>query len=227
MDTGQGSVRLAALCQPARNSPAAWGWRPRPTPAATARPSKASAKPATGERAPCWWELAWSWLRLQPDSALSQWYNRRFAQGKRTRRVGIVALARRLAIALWRYLERGDTPRRSRAQADRRLSPRSRRPNALTSMARIIMIKGQRARNGGGSLRSDRPERWGASVTGDCQRTLRACCIGYRMRTSGTDRSSFEHWLERSSHPDLGSGCMSHVIPQLNLAVTPPPAVPE
>ena len=55
-------------------------------------------------------ELAWSWLRLQPDSALSQWYNRRFAQGKRTRRVGIVALARRLAIALWRYLERGEIP---------------------------------------------------------------------------------------------------------------------
>ena len=56
-------------------------------------------------------ELAWSWLRLQPDSALSQWFNRRFAGGgKRMRRVGIVALARRLAIALWRYLEHGEIP---------------------------------------------------------------------------------------------------------------------
>lgn len=55
-------------------------------------------------------ELAWSWLRLQPDSALSQWFNRRFAQGKRMRRVGIVALARRLGIALWRYLEHGQIP---------------------------------------------------------------------------------------------------------------------
>ena len=56
-------------------------------------------------------ELAWSWLRLQPDSALSQWFNRRFATGgKRMRRVGIVALARRLAIALWRYLEHGEIP---------------------------------------------------------------------------------------------------------------------
>jgi transposase len=56
-------------------------------------------------------ELAWSWLRLQPESALSQWFNRRFAGGgKRMRRVGIVALARRLAIALWRYLEHGEIP---------------------------------------------------------------------------------------------------------------------
>jgi transposase len=56
-------------------------------------------------------ELAWNWLRLQPDSALSQWFNRRFAAGgKRMRRVGIVALARRLAIALWRYLEHGEIP---------------------------------------------------------------------------------------------------------------------
>ena len=56
-------------------------------------------------------ELAWSWLRLQPDSALSQWFYRRFASaGKRMRRVGIVALARRLAVALWRYLEHGEIP---------------------------------------------------------------------------------------------------------------------
>src|SRR5262249_17883210 len=56
-------------------------------------------------------ELAWLWLRLQPDSALSQWFNRRFAGGgKRMRRIGIVALARRLAIALWRYLEHGVIP---------------------------------------------------------------------------------------------------------------------
>jgi transposase len=55
--------------------------------------------------------LAWSWLRLQPGSALTQWFNRRFAGGgKRMRRVGIVALARRLAIALWRYLETGRIP---------------------------------------------------------------------------------------------------------------------
>ncbi|MGE8454818.1 MAG: IS110 family transposase [Pseudomonadales bacterium] len=56
-------------------------------------------------------ELAWSWLRHQPTSQLTQWFNERFAPGsKRMRRVGIVALARRLAIALWRYLEYGEIP---------------------------------------------------------------------------------------------------------------------
>ena len=56
-------------------------------------------------------ELAWRWLRLQPDSELTRWFNRRFAAGsKRMRRIGIVALARRLAIALWRYVQNGEIP---------------------------------------------------------------------------------------------------------------------
>jgi transposase len=56
-------------------------------------------------------ELAWLWLRWQPDSALSQWFNQRFAHGgKRMRRIGIVALARKLLIALWRYTEHGVLP---------------------------------------------------------------------------------------------------------------------
>ena len=56
-------------------------------------------------------ELAWLWLRYQPDSALTQWFKTRFAGGgKRLRRIGIVALARRLGIALWRYLTQGTIP---------------------------------------------------------------------------------------------------------------------
>jgi transposase len=56
-------------------------------------------------------ELAWLWLRWQPGSALSQWYQRRFGAGnKRLRKVGIVALARKLLIALWRYAEHGELP---------------------------------------------------------------------------------------------------------------------
>ena len=56
-------------------------------------------------------ELAWMWLRHQPDSELSRWFARRTAgQGKRVRRIMIVALARKLAIALWRYLETGQIP---------------------------------------------------------------------------------------------------------------------
>ena len=60
-------------------------------------------------------EIAWIGLRFQPKSALSQWYQRRFAAGGlRMRRIGIVALARRLLIALWRYLEDGVIPQDAR-----------------------------------------------------------------------------------------------------------------
>ena len=59
-------------------------------------------------------EIAWAWLRLQPDSALSQWYQQRFGHGNsRMRRIGIVALARKRLIALWRYLETGEVPERA------------------------------------------------------------------------------------------------------------------
>jgi transposase len=60
-------------------------------------------------------EIAWLWLRFQPKSALSQWYQARFAGGGlRMRRIGIVALARKLLIALWRYLEDGVMPQGAR-----------------------------------------------------------------------------------------------------------------
>ncbi|HEY0726177.1 MAG TPA: IS110 family transposase, partial [Pyrinomonadaceae bacterium] len=56
-------------------------------------------------------EIAWAWLRFQPQTKLSQWYRRRFANsGKRMRRIGIVGVARRLVIDLWRYLEEGTIP---------------------------------------------------------------------------------------------------------------------
>lgn len=56
-------------------------------------------------------DLAWGWLRLQPGSELSGWYQRRFAAGgSRVRRIGIVALARKLLIALWRYWAKGQMP---------------------------------------------------------------------------------------------------------------------
>ena len=56
-------------------------------------------------------EIGWCWLRYQPQSELSQWYNRRFGHGsKRLRRIGIVALARKLLIALWRWVDQGILP---------------------------------------------------------------------------------------------------------------------
>jgi transposase len=56
-------------------------------------------------------ELSWCWLRYQPDSALSRWFQQRWGAGsKRHRKVGLVALARRLLIALWRFVECGLVP---------------------------------------------------------------------------------------------------------------------
>ncbi len=56
-------------------------------------------------------ELAWCWLRWQADSELSRWYGRRFGAGNgRSRKLGVVALARKLVIALWKYLEQGEIP---------------------------------------------------------------------------------------------------------------------
>lgn len=56
-------------------------------------------------------EIAWGWLRYQPESKLTKWYEQRFARGSsRVRRIGIVAVARKLLIELWRYLETGAIP---------------------------------------------------------------------------------------------------------------------
>jgi transposase len=58
-------------------------------------------------------EMAWLWLQYQPTSALAQWFAKRTqasGSNKRGRRIAIVAVARRLAIALWRYLKDGVIP---------------------------------------------------------------------------------------------------------------------
>jgi transposase len=56
-------------------------------------------------------EISWGWLRYQPQSELSLWYQRRFGHGsKRMRKIGIVAMARKLLVAFWRYLEYGEIP---------------------------------------------------------------------------------------------------------------------
>jgi transposase len=65
-------------------------------------------------------EIAWCWLKYQPDSELTHWYMERFGHGgKRMRKIGIVALARKLLVALWRYLETGEIP----AGAERKPQP--------------------------------------------------------------------------------------------------------
>jgi transposase len=62
-------------------------------------------------------QISWGWLRFQPQSKLSRWYMERFANGgKRMRRIGIVAVARKLSIDLWRYLEYGVVPEGARVR---------------------------------------------------------------------------------------------------------------
>ncbi|MFG1466884.1 IS110 family transposase, partial [Xanthobacter sp. DSM 24535] len=56
-------------------------------------------------------ELAWLWLRYQPESALAKWFRERLAGAKgRLKKVLLVALARKLLIALWRYASDGVVP---------------------------------------------------------------------------------------------------------------------
>ena len=60
-------------------------------------------------------QLAWLWLRYQPGSELAEWFRKRVGTlAGRTRRIAIVALARKLLIALWRYVETGDSSHRRR-----------------------------------------------------------------------------------------------------------------
>jgi len=56
-------------------------------------------------------QLAWLWLRNQPESALSAWYHDRIRDGKgRIKRIAITALARKLLVALWRFITQGLVP---------------------------------------------------------------------------------------------------------------------
>ena len=84
-----------------------------PTPYQSGERAREQGMTKSGNRHVRWMttELAWSWLRLQPDSALRVWFRERLGSGgKRWRRIGIVAVARKLLIALWRFLETGVRP---------------------------------------------------------------------------------------------------------------------
>jgi transposase len=84
-----------------------------PTPYQSGESAREQGVTKSGNRHVRWMitELAWSWLRFQPESALSMWFRARFGGGgKRMRRIGIVAVARKLLIALWRFLETGAVP---------------------------------------------------------------------------------------------------------------------
>src|SRR5207302_2651624 len=115
------SLPYSASAASARTSPPYWCARCSIGPSPTAASSPAtSASHRCPTRAEAWTaiearttliQLAWLWLRYQPGSALAAWFRERVGtlQG-RTRRIAIVAMARRLLIALWRYVETGVLP---------------------------------------------------------------------------------------------------------------------
>jgi len=85
------------------------------TPPAEAPPSEnndsSPEKTSTTVPATTMGQLAWLWLRNQPDSALSVWYRERVRDGKgRIKRIAITALARKLLVALWRFVTHGLVP---------------------------------------------------------------------------------------------------------------------
>ncbi len=87
------------------------GLAPSPYDSGDGRRSQGISKAGNGLARYCLIQAAWLWLRHQPNSALSQWFRQRTeVQGKRVRCIMIVALARKLAIALWRYVELGLIP---------------------------------------------------------------------------------------------------------------------
>jgi len=95
----------------ARELGALAGFTPTPYRSGNSEREQGISKAGIRRVRPAMVELAWLWLRWQPASALTQWYQRRFANGsKRIRRIGIVALARKLLVSLWRYLNDGVVP---------------------------------------------------------------------------------------------------------------------
>ncbi len=94
-----------------RELPALVGLAPSPYSSGEMQRDQGISKAGRGELRALLVELAWSWVRYQPDSKLTLWFNDRFGgAGKRSRRVGIVGVARKLLIALWRYVEQGVIP---------------------------------------------------------------------------------------------------------------------
>jgi transposase len=87
------------------------GLTPTPYDSGTSRREQGISK--AGNRRVRWMmvQLAWGWLEYQPQSELSRWYRARFAGGGAAqRKIGIVAVARKLLVALWKYLETGEPP---------------------------------------------------------------------------------------------------------------------
>jgi transposase len=86
------------------------GFTPTPHDSGTVRREQGISRAGNSRLQSVMVELAWGWVHWQPHSALTRWYRERFGSGPRARRIGIVALARKLCIALWRWATAGVLP---------------------------------------------------------------------------------------------------------------------
>ena len=82
-------------------------WRRRPGRVARSIMSRAVSKAGNPRLRAILVEMAWLWLRHQPGSALARWYHDRVRLGGRMKKVTIVALARKLLVAIWKYVIHG------------------------------------------------------------------------------------------------------------------------
>ena len=90
-------------------------------------------------------EIAWGWRRFQPRSALTQWYQQRCGHGRsRLRRIGIVAVARKLLMALWRFGETGVVPDGAVLKAAGRHEPRNGSAARLSWRGQLERSQGSR-----------------------------------------------------------------------------------
>ncbi len=94
------------------------GLTPTPYDSGASRREQGISKTGRGRMRGLSIQISWGWLRFQPQSKLSRWYMKRFAGGgSRMRKIGIVAVARKLLIDLWRYLEYGVIPEGARVRS--------------------------------------------------------------------------------------------------------------
>lgn len=90
---------------------AAAGLAPTPYDSGNSKKEQGISKAGNGRVRKLMTQLSWQWLRYQPQSQLAQWYGQRVGGGaSRMRRVGIIAVARKLLVALWKYLQTGLVP---------------------------------------------------------------------------------------------------------------------
>lgn len=95
------------------------GLTPTPYQSGPASRERGMTKAGKGYRRTMAIEIAWGGGRFHPESTLTQWYQARFGQGSaRLRKIGLVARARKLLSALWRFLKTGELPAGAILQAE-------------------------------------------------------------------------------------------------------------